>query len=89
MIHRALNIPMNSADFTDENYKIRHSAKLNGFTTDIVDKIPINKQGKLDINKATKSKSPKPLENKWASIQFVGPISFKISKILKELGIKM
>jgi hypothetical protein len=80
---------MDSANFTDEINAIRNLATLNGFSIYIVNKILKNKQGKLDINKATKLKLPNPIENKWASIQFLGPIPFKISKILKELGIKV
>jgi hypothetical protein len=89
MVHRAINIPMDIENFNEEINTIKNLAKLNGFSIDIINNIIKNKQRKLDIKIATKLKLQNQIENKWASIKFLGPISFKISKILNELGIKV
>jgi hypothetical protein len=84
MIHRLLTIPLDNNNYKKEVSTIKHIAALNNVTID-VDKI---------ISRKLKSKTTSAITNlskisnriKWVRMPFLGNISYKISRLLRNVG---
>lgn len=87
MVYRMLNVPMSEIDKKEEEEKIFHIAKVNGYGKSLIEDIIRKQKRSLFIKTRTTLKRIKTKPVAWMRLSYFPPLTDKIKNILKSVNI--
>lgn len=85
-VHRLLSIPLSKDNYNKELRTIYQIAVTNGYDEKMVDNLIIKKQRKV-VRSLLYAHPPDKINKYVSSLTYIGPLSYKISNILRKHGV--